>query len=152
MLSHNWWHYGVYHIERNEFEKADQIFQSNCLPICVQEGNLFNVVDCTSFLYRLRLVDDENTREELWGKVHPRVESYLPKHISGFSDMHLMMSCLGTKRYDQAEQMIETLDKDHPSYAVTNTVLTAMYEHEKGRRDLDLLDLLLDQSKDRFVH
>ena len=135
LLSHNWWHYAVYHIERNEFEKADQIFQDSCLPICIQDGNMFNIVDSASYLYRMRLIE-ESPSEEFWNKVHSRVEPHLKKHAGGFSDMHLMMSCLGSKRYDQAEQLIETLDKDDPIYAVTNTVLSAMYNHERGKDDL----------------
>ena len=66
------------------------------------------------------------------------MEPHLKKHAGGFSDMHLMMSCLGSKRYDQAEQLIETLDKDEPAYAVTSTVLSAMYNHERGRDHLVL--------------
>lgn len=132
---HNWWHYGVYHIEKNEFEKAEQIFEENCVPICVQDGNLFNIVDNASFLYRLKLIEDQNPREALWSKIHPRVEPHLNQHTGGgFTDFHLMMSCLGNKRYDQAEQLIETLDKEEPLYALTNTVLNAMYNHERGRR------------------
>lgn len=54
LLSHNYWHYGVYHIERNDFETASQIFEKHCLPICINDGNIFNIVDSASFLYRLR--------------------------------------------------------------------------------------------------
>ena len=94
---------------------------------------MFNIVDSASYLYRMRLIDDQNSREEWWNKVHPRVEPHLKKHAGGgFADMHLMMSCLGNRRFDQAEQLIETLDKDDPTYAVTNTVLSAMYNHERG--------------------
>ena len=44
-----------------------------------------------------------------------------------------MMSCLGAKRFDQAEQLIESLDRDDPIYPVTNSILNAMYSHSRGK-------------------
>lgn len=135
LRSHNWWHYGLYHIERNEFEKAEQILEEKCIPICLKERNVFSIFDCTSFLYRLQLFDEQNSRDELWAKIHPRIESNLDGHAGeGFGDMHLMMSCLANKRYDQAEQLIESLDKERPLYSVSDRILNALYSHERGKR------------------
>ena len=84
LLSHNWWHYSVYHIERNDFERARTIFEDHCLPLCINDGNIFNIVDSASFLYRLKLIDEENdnTRANLWKALHPRVEPHLNEHVS----------------------------------------------------------------------
>ena len=100
---------------------------------------MFTIIDSASYLYRMRLIDDENTRDDWWNKVHPRVEPLLKCPGAGFADMHLMMSCLGNKRYDQAEQLIEMLDKDDSTYAVAKSVLSAMYNHERGGNGTELL-------------
>ena len=133
LSGHNWWHYGLYHIERTEFERADQIFQEKCLPLYLKDGKIFNILDCTSFLYRLKMFDDQNPREDSWSKIHPCIESNLKEGAGGgFVGMHLMMSCCANKRFDQAEQLIETLDKESPVYSLSNTVLNAVYAYEKG--------------------
>ena len=44
-----------------------------------------------------------------------------------------MMSCLGAKRFDQAEQLIESLNRDDPIYPITNSILNAMYAHSRGK-------------------
>lgn len=53
-----------------------------------------------------------------------------------------MMSCLGSKRFDQAEQLIESLDKEDPIYPITNTILNAMYAHSRDNHE-KAVDLLL---------
>jgi len=144
LLSHNWWHLGVYHIERNDFEGASKIFEENCLPICVNDGNIFNIVDSASFLYRLKLIDEENenSRANLWSKIYPCTEKHLNDHVLGFNEVHFMMSLLGSKRFDQAEQLINSLDKDDPIYPITSTILDAMLAHSRENHE-KAVELLL---------
>lgn len=48
---------------------------------------------------------------------------------------------MGTKKFDEANQFIETLDREDPLYPVTKTIVEAMYQHEKGNHEkaVDLL-------------
>lgn len=79
------------------------------------------------------MFDDQSPREDLWSKIHPCIESNLKENAgNGFVGMHLMMSCCANKRFDQAEQLIETLDKEAPLYELSNTVLNAVYNYERG--------------------
>ena len=84
LVSHNWWHYSLYYIERNDFERARTIFEDHYLPLVIRKGSIFNILDSASFLYRLKLIDEENdnTRANLWNAVHPKVEPRLNYHVS----------------------------------------------------------------------
>lgn len=84
------WHYGVYHIERLDFEKASNIFEKHCLPICTNDGNIFNIIDSTAFAYRLKLIDQDPS-PEIWNKLHKTVGPHCNDHGGAFSDVHFFM-------------------------------------------------------------
>lgn len=141
LISHNYWHYGVYHIEEGLFEEAFQVFNNNVLPICMANNNVFNIHDSASFLYRLKLADEKNSRLDSWSNLHTKIQPHLNDHVLGFNDAHYIMSCLSTKNYKEAESFIETLDKEDSVYDITNTLLNAMLFYEKGNysKAVDLL-------------
>ena len=59
---------------------------------------------------------DQCPDQNLWSRLHKRVQSHLNEHVAGFTDFHYFFSLLGNKFYDQAEQFIEELDRTDPIY------------------------------------
>jgi tetratricopeptide (TPR) repeat protein len=107
---HLWWHRGLYHLERAEFDEVLRLYDNNfrnlASPLTQAQPDLYlDVQNAASILFRLSRheVDVENRWQELADHAERRIGDCL----NPFTLPHWMMALAATKRYDKAEAMLE---------------------------------------------
>ncbi|XP_078424373.1 tetratricopeptide repeat protein 38 [Cetorhinus maximus] len=110
MLScHIYWHWALYHIEKGEYEAALTLYDAHISKSCFESGTMLDIMDACSMLFRLQMeginVDDH------WKKLVRVTKSHAKDHILIFNDIHTLMSLLGAKDTDTANQVITSLQE-----------------------------------------
>ncbi|XP_078076179.1 tetratricopeptide repeat protein 38 isoform X2 [Mustelus asterias] len=125
---HIYWHWTLYHIEKGEYEAALALYDDKISRSCFKSGAMLDVVDACSMLYRLQMeginVDNQ------WKKLVGVTKSHAKDHVLIYNDSHILMSLLGAKETDTANQLITSLQE------VCQTP-GENYQHQLGR-DLGL--------------
>ncbi|MEX0810058.1 MAG: tetratricopeptide repeat protein [Dongiaceae bacterium] len=102
---HNWWHLALHHLERGEYDRALEIYDSSIHP--APTGIAMELLDAAALLWRLHLRGVETGRR--WVDI---ADSYEPTAEDGFypfNDMHAMMAFVATGRRDAAQKILKTL-------------------------------------------
>ncbi|CAG2100045.1 unnamed protein product [Medioppia subpectinata] len=137
LACHNFWHLALFHIERQEYETAVQLFDSEIGRRALHNKAMLDCVDAASLLYRLDLIKPkEFVTHEHWEDVYSIIEPHLNDHIMGFNDAHFLMACLGAQHTKEAHQLIETFDPSVSSDSwirVTVPLLEAMVDFHEER-------------------
>lgn len=114
LLHHLWWHRGLYHYERGEFEEVlrlyDSRFRNLTSPLVSATPDLYiDVQNAASMLFRLeRQGVDVGTR---WDEIADKAERRIGDCLSAFTLPHWMMALAATKRFDDAGRMIEAMKR-----------------------------------------
>ncbi|XP_076307324.1 tetratricopeptide repeat protein 38-like isoform X1 [Tachypleus tridentatus] len=121
LASHNFWHWGLYHIEEGELEAAIDIFDA-------QVGKRMHFgrslgIDATSLLYRLELEGAQV--KDRWREVFEICHTHMEDHILAFNDAHIFMSCLGAKEKNATRLMMNSLNEYLSESKGTNSEVTA---------------------------
>ncbi|XP_054156914.1 tetratricopeptide repeat protein 38-like [Oppia nitens] len=140
LACHNFWHWALFHIEKGEYEKAVQLFDSQIGRRAVENGAMLDIVDAASLLYRLDLIKPKQfTTAEHWDTVYSIIEPHLSDHIYGFNDAHFMMACLGSHHTKAAQQLVRSFD---PSVSSDDWV----------RVTVPLLEAMIDFNDERYAN
>ncbi|XP_064596979.1 tetratricopeptide repeat protein 38-like [Liolophura sinensis] len=107
LACHNFWHWALYHIEKNEHQGALDIFDTEIAVSLKKSGAMLDVVDVCSLLYRLELegIDVGSRWNDTFEIIRPHVED----HILAFNDVHIMMACLGSNSKEIVQKMMDSL-------------------------------------------
>ncbi|XP_072340727.1 tetratricopeptide repeat protein 38 isoform X2 [Scyliorhinus torazame] len=110
MLScHIYWHWALYHIEKGDYEAALTLYDDQISRSCFKSGAMLDIVDACSMLYRLQMEGiNLNNR---WKKLAEVTRSHAKDHILVYNDVHILMSLLGAKETDIANQLITSLQE-----------------------------------------
>ena len=107
---HLWWHRGLYHFERREFDQVlalyDRNFRNLASPLTQAQPDMYiDVQNAASMLFRLERqgVDVGNRWDEIADKAEARVGDCL----SAFTLPHWMMALAASQRWEAAERMLE---------------------------------------------
>jgi len=107
---HLWWHRGLYHFERREFDQVldlyDRCFRNLDSPLTQMQPDMYiDVQNAASMLFRLeRQGIDAGSR---WAELADKAEARIGDCLSAFTLPHWMMALTATKRWDAAERMLE---------------------------------------------
>jgi tetratricopeptide (TPR) repeat protein len=107
---HLWWHRGLYHFERREFEEVlslyDRRFRNLESPLTQAQPDMYiDVQNAASMLFRLqRQGVDVGDR---WLELADKAEARIGDCLSAFTLPHWMMALTAAGRWDAAERMIE---------------------------------------------
>jgi tetratricopeptide (TPR) repeat protein len=110
LMHHLWWHRGLYHLERREFDEVlglyDRRFRNLQSPLTSAQPDLYiDVQNAASMLFRLeRQGVDVGTR---WDEVADKAETRIGDCLSAFTLPHWMMALAATRRFEAAGRMIE---------------------------------------------
>ncbi|OWF53854.1 Tetratricopeptide repeat protein 38 [Mizuhopecten yessoensis] len=104
---HNYWHYGVYNIEKGTYDDALGIFDSEIMKRAKTSGALLDVVDAASLLFRLQM-EGVNVKDR-WQDVFESCQSHIEDHIITFNDAHILFACLGSEKVEESKRLIDTL-------------------------------------------
>ncbi|NXP35530.1 TTC38 protein, partial [Leiothrix lutea] len=109
LACHNYWHWALYYIEKGEYEAALTIYDQHIAPPCLASGNILDVVDNSSMLYRLHL---EGVKlGDRWNDLLGVTKKHTRDHILLFNDVHFLMSFLGAKDHKTTEELLTTLQE-----------------------------------------
>lgn len=119
---HNWWHLGLYHIERKEYAQALHIFDTQISPEPSDIG--LTLVDATAFLWRLHLYGaDVGARwrgiAEKWAEKGPVEAGYY-----AFNDVHALMAYVAEGRIAEAEALLDRMAKVAAKEGTANNAMT----------------------------
>ncbi|XP_064630822.1 uncharacterized protein LOC135489407 [Lineus longissimus] len=105
--SHNYWHWGIFHIEKAEYEQALGIFDSQIVQR-MKTGSMLSILDANSLLYRLEM-EGYGVGGERWEDVFEICRPHFEDHALIFNDLHLILSCLGAKKKDVGDKFVKSL-------------------------------------------
>jgi tetratricopeptide (TPR) repeat protein len=112
LMHHLWWHRGLYHYERGEFEQVlrlyDLRFRNLDSPLTAAQPDLYiDVQNAASMLFRLeRQGVDVGDR---WVEIADNAETRIGDCLSAFTVPHWMMALSATRRFEAAGRMIEAM-------------------------------------------
>jgi hypothetical protein len=145
MLScHNYWHWALYLLEQNEFDRAFELYQDQMEPKAVSGDSVFNFIDACSFLSRLELLEKKR-RPEQWRRLFAKIQTHLNDHVYGFNEAHYMMACVGAEQLEKAEQLVHELDSGSNTYSITDDLLRGVLAFE--RKDYSYATRLLSKGQ-----
>jgi tetratricopeptide (TPR) repeat protein len=136
---HNWWHLGLFHLERMEVDAALALFDER---IAVDPQMALQNVDITAMLWRLQLLGvDVGERWQaaaaLWPQQQPDAGFY------PFNDFHAAMAFVGAGQTAQARELLQAVqaraaDGDDPARMAANVgvpLIGALLDYAEGRHD-----------------
>lgn len=149
LACHNYWHWSLFHMELDRPESASSIYESRIGPQAKKSGNMLDIVDATSLLYRLDLLFPNKYTANHWQDLYKVCEPHFDDHILGFNTVHFTMACLGNDRPEKAEELLEGLRsikregiiKDH-WIDITEQVLQSMIDFKREKYQCSLEQLL----------
>jgi len=127
---HLWWHRGLYHFERGEFDTVlalyDRNFRNLASPVTEAQPDLYiDIQNAASMLFRLeRQGVDVGDR---WIEIADKAEARIGDCLSPFTLPHWMMALAATRRFDVGGRMIEAMRAYAASASTLNARLVADY-------------------------
>lgn len=107
LACHNYWHYGVYNIERGLYDEAVGLFDTQIGPRAAKSGAMLDMVDACSLLYRLNL---EGIKvKDKWREFNEVCKDHVDDHILAFNDAHFLMASLGAGDKSAADKLLTSL-------------------------------------------
>ena len=141
---HLWWHRGLYHFERGEFDEVlnlyDNSFRNHASDLTRAQPDLYiDIQNAASMLFRLALQDvDVGSR---WVEIADHAETRIGDCLSLFTLPHWTMALAATKRFDKASELVRKMEdfgngpgllaRSVRDYAVP--VCKAIIAHGEGR-------------------
>jgi tetratricopeptide (TPR) repeat protein len=110
LAHHLWWHRGLYHLERGEFDDVlalyDRRFRNLSSPVTQAQPDLYiDVQNAASMLYRLqRQGIDVGGR---WDELADKAEQRIGDCLNPFTLPHWMMALAGAQRWAAADRLLE---------------------------------------------
>jgi tetratricopeptide (TPR) repeat protein len=121
---HLWWHRGLYHFERGEFDTVldlyDRHFRNLASPLVEAQPDLYiDIQNASSMLFRLeRQGVDVGQR---WIEIADKADARIGDCLSPFTLPHWMMALAATRRFEEGGRALEAMR----SYASTAGTLNA---------------------------
>lgn len=139
LACHNFWHWALYHIEKDETEAASELFEKEIQTRALKSGNILDIVDACSLLYRLDLLYPRlYSGSGKWIDMYELCKPHHQDHILGFNDIHYSMAYLAVEKIDKAEDLLLGIRSMEDSIAdhwvpVTTTILEAMIDFKREK-------------------
>lgn len=114
---HNWWHLTIYHLDLAQYDRVIELYDG---PIRSEKSNaILDLVDASSLLWRLYLLG-QDVGNERWQEVADSWMNYAEDGIYAFNDLHLMMGLAASERFDEAEKLLGSIQKQVEGPVTTN--------------------------------
>ncbi|XP_074533688.1 tetratricopeptide repeat protein 38 [Halichoeres trimaculatus] len=140
LASHNYWHWGLYFIEKGQYDAALEIFDSQIFRRCKASGSMLDTVDASSMLYRLEM--EGVCVKDRWRELFQVTQPHTDDHVTMFNDVHFLMTSLGAKESATSQRLLgglQELAKDpgeHYQHKLAGTMglpmCQAMVEYDQG--------------------
>ncbi|XP_047452208.1 tetratricopeptide repeat protein 38 [Mugil cephalus] len=140
LASHNYWHWALYFIEKEQYEAALQIYDSQVLRRCKASGSMLDTVDACSMLCRLEM--EGVCVKDRWRELLQVTQPHTDDHVTLFNDLHFLMVSLGAKESGTSRRLLEGLQElakepgDNQQLQLAGTIgvpmCQAMMEYDQG--------------------
>ena len=105
---HNWWHLALYHLDLEQYDRVLELYDG---PIRGDKSAaILDLVDAAAMLWRLHLLG-KDAGSERWQEVCDSWMSYADDGMYAFNDLHLMMGLGASGRFDEAQQLLDSMEK-----------------------------------------
>jgi tetratricopeptide (TPR) repeat protein len=127
---HLWWHRGLYHFERGEFDTVldlyDRNFRNLASPLTEAQPDLYiDIQNAASMLFRLeRQGVDVGNR---WGEIADKAEARISDCLSPFTLPHWMMAIAAARRFEVGGRMLDAMRAYATTAGTINARLVADY-------------------------
>lgn len=127
---HLWWHRGLYHFERGEFDTVlelyDRNFRNLASPITEAQPDLYiDIQNAASMLFRLERQGVEVGNR--WIEIADKAETRIGDCLSAFTLPHWMMALAATRRFEAGGRMLEAMRAYAAATPTRNARLVADY-------------------------
>lgn len=158
LASHNYWHWALYFIEKEQYEAALEIYDAQVFRRCKATGSMLDTVDASSMLYRLEM--EGVCVKDRWRELLQETQPHTDDHVTLFNDLHFLMASLGAKESGTSQRLLEGLQElakepgDNQQHQLAGNIgvpmCQAMIEYNRGNygRSVELLQPL----RYRMVH
>ncbi|KAG7214911.1 hypothetical protein INR49_005186 [Caranx melampygus] len=109
LASHNYWHWALYFIEKEQYEAALEIFDTQVFRRCKATGSMLDTVDASSMLYRLEM--EGVCVKDRWRELLQVTQPHTDDHVTLFNDLHFLMASLGAKESGTSQRLLEGLQE-----------------------------------------
>ncbi|MEQ2310819.1 Tetratricopeptide repeat protein 38 [Ameca splendens] len=140
LASHNYWHWALYFIEREQYEAALQIYDSQVFKRSKASGAMLDIVDACSMLCRLEM--EGVCVKDRWRELLQITQPHTDDHVTLFNDLHFLMVSLGANETGASQRLLEGLQElakepgDNQQHHLARTVgipmCQAMMEYNQG--------------------
>lgn len=107
LASHNYWHWALYFIEKEQYDAALEIFDAQVFKRCKASGSMLDTVDASSLLYRLEM--EGVCVKDRWRELLQITQPHTDDHVTIFNDLHFLMASLGAKESASSHRLLEGL-------------------------------------------
>ncbi|XP_068595436.1 tetratricopeptide repeat protein 38-like [Brachionichthys hirsutus] len=109
LAGHNYWHWALYFIEKEQYEAALQIYDSELFKRCKTSGSMLDMVDASSMLCRLEM--EGVCLQDRWRELLQVTQPHTDDHVTLFNDFHFLMASLGAKDSRTSRRLLEGLQE-----------------------------------------
>jgi hypothetical protein len=102
---HNWWHRGLFHLERNEESAALALYDSRIRP--KPSTAALEMLDGTAMLWRLWLRGFDTG--DRWAELADKWTALVEDRFYAFNDAHAMFALVGAGRLDVAQRLLDNV-------------------------------------------
>ncbi|XP_038146908.1 tetratricopeptide repeat protein 38 [Cyprinodon tularosa] len=107
LASHNYWHWALNFTEKEQYEAALQIYDSQVFNRCKASGAMLDIVDACSMLYRLEM--EGVCVKDRWRELLQITQPHTDDHVTLFNDLHFLMVSLGANETKASQRLLEGL-------------------------------------------
>lgn len=105
---HNWWHLALYHLDLEQYDRVLELYDG---PIRSDKSPaILDLVDAAAMLWRLHLLG-QDVGAERWQEVCDSWMNYANDGMYSFNDLHLMMGLGASGRFDEARELLDSMEK-----------------------------------------
>lgn len=105
---HNWWHLALYYLDLEQYDRVLELYDG---PIRADQSTaVLDLVDAAAMLWRLQLLD-QDVGDKRWQEVCDSWMTYANDGMYSFNDLHLMMGLGASGRFDEAEQLLKSMEQ-----------------------------------------
>lgn len=104
--AHNWWHWALYHVDRDEPDAALAVYDEGLVP--GRRSITLNLCDAASLLWRLHLADHDTG--DRFAVVADAFDAPARQPVHVFNDVHAMLAFVGAGRLERAEEHLAELE------------------------------------------
>ncbi len=146
MYTHNWWHTAVFHLDRDEFDLALDIYDQHVWPVVPTYSQ--DQIGAVALLARLEIRGvDVGGR---WEEVATYLDSRTEDHIEPFLDLHYLYGLARAGHLEQARALVANIEAHsrtcdpfvRPAWSeVAAPAARALVDHATGRWSASLAGL-----------